>query len=688
MFLMNIQIYKTKNRFSITHHTSNNFISKLPFFYQEIEEKFYFSHVKTKQDFVPFTFKHTSSLNTLTSSLISFSVVDSLYSFKNSVNFKYNASFYNKFVFSKKNIITTKESSFLKIYFTGLSSYIFPKNSNINANGVENAFDFLVDSNNHLIGNIYLKHPEKDINNVFSNLTRKNNYRFLFYNFLFKKNTAEFFKYYTHSSQNNSLQYNNSFYYNNEQYANKRNFSNQDVTHFKFWSEYIPVKKRKYLVRRKRWKRFFSERETKKLTKFTKLGKVYRFNTRQSYRKNIFQISRLLTGFRSGHAFNESIGKIPTKTDKLKSIFFKKINRYSSLQQSINNSSSFTNVFSNKRFPYINSVNTKKIRRVIIKQNGPAFEEKVRFHRKNLNYTKAYTHNSALIRQSRQTQLLQKKTSSAHINTNNLQNILKRRVGTQVSLYRINALSLTRFSFNWALKEKEFLIKKRKKEIPNRTWEEYISFLHQKRAIKATNFSLNNLVSKTVLNHFSRVNTSPLNQNKFRNKKSVKNSSLFRKALEKERTRQYRYTAVYMKDLLRLSFVAFYYKHAQLIIEFAAFVLKKLPRNRKETKFLRFIIKLRKVFSAQRKEIIGLRVRFQGRVNRWRRTKHIVGHKGVQPLHSYDTYIAFGRAQAITRKGAFGRRLWIVYRAFFVSTYSINFINYKNAAKQINWATI
>jgi hypothetical protein len=104
--------------------------------------------------------------------------------------------------------------------------------------------------------------------------------------------------------------------------------------------------------------------------------------------------------------------------------------------------------------------------------------------------------------------------------------------------------------------------------------------------------------------------------NKFIRKNTVKNSNLFIKALEKERTLRYRYTAVYIKDLLRLTFVGFYYKHAQLMREFAAFILKKLPRNRKETKFLRFIMKMRKVFAAQREEVVGIRLRFQGRVNR------------------------------------------------------------------------
>ena len=59
-----------------------------------------------------------------------------------------------------------------------------------------------------------------------------------------------------------------------------------------------------------------------------------------------------------------------------------------------------------------------------------------------------------------------------------------------------------------------------------------------------------------------------------------------------------------------------YLKKATFLVSFFSFVLAKLPRNRKETQFLRFLIKLVKIFSTHRKEMLGLRIRFQGRVNR------------------------------------------------------------------------
>lgn len=83
-----------------------------------------------------------------------------------------------------------------------------------------------------------------------------------------------------------------------------------------------------------------------------------------------------------------------------------------------------------------------------------------------------------------------------------------------------------------------------------------------------------------------------------------------------------------------------------------------------------------KVFASQRKERIGLRLRFQGRVNRWRRTKHIIGEKGRIPFYSYRSRIEYGAAQAITRKGTFGIRVWLCYQPSFSKAFHNSFLQY------------
>jgi ribosomal protein S3 len=85
--------------------------------------------------------------------------------------------------------------------------------------------------------------------------------------------------------------------------------------------------------------------------------------------------------------------------------------------------------------------------------------------------------------------------------------------------------------------------------------------------------------------------------------------------------------------------------------------------------------------------MIGLKIEFKGRVNRWRRTKIIRGISGAKillPLYSYDTRIEFGSGKAITRKGALGIRLWFCYRPSFEGTLSeamISYIEYSQRLK-------
>jgi hypothetical protein len=133
-------------------------------------------------------------------------------------------------------------------------------------------------------------------------------------------------------------------------------------------------------------------------------------------------------------------------------------------------------------------------------------------------------------------------------------------------------------------------------------------------------------------------------------------SAALLRTLERSRGRFQR-TAVHLPDLLRLGFVARYFKKADLLAALFSWALAALPRTRKETLFVRFLIKLLKVLATQRPERVGLRIRFKGRVNRWRRTKQILGSKGSVPLYTYSARLEVGDSQAITRKGTLGIRI-------------------------------
>ena len=155
-----------------------------------------------------------------------------------------------------------------------------------------------------------------------------------------------------------------------------------------------------------------------------------------------------------------------------------------------------------------------------------------------------------------------------------------------------------------------------------------------------------------------------------------KTSANFLKELERKIESRYRYTAIYIKDLVRITFFCIYLKNATFIANFYAFILSKLPRKRKETKLIKFFLTILKVFSAQRPERIAIRLRFQGRLNRWRRTKNITGHKGYLEYYSYKSRIEFGISQAITRKGTQGIRIWLCYDAYFKDILKQSIFNY------------
>ena len=164
-----------------------------------------------------------------------------------------------------------------------------------------------------------------------------------------------------------------------------------------------------------------------------------------------------------------------------------------------------------------------------------------------------------------------------------------------------------------------------------------------------------------------------------------KTSANFLKELERKIESRYRYTAIYIKDLVRITFFCIYLKNATFLANFYAFILSKLPRKRKETKLIKFFLTILKVFSAQRPERIAIRLRFQGRLNRWRRTKNITGHKGYLEYYSYKSRIEFGISQAITRKGTQGIRIWLCYDAYFKDILKQSIFNYIALNSNLNF---
>jgi len=98
--------------------------------------------------------------------------------------------------------------------------------------------------------------------------------------------------------------------------------------------------------------------------------------------------------------------------------------------------------------------------------------------------------------------------------------------------------------------------------------------------------------------------------------RAKRSPTIFLQNIDRDMINKYKYVAVYIKDLIRVCFIGMFLKKATFMAKFIAFQIAKLPKNRKETSFIRFIIKVVKTFAAERQEILGLRIKFRGRVNR------------------------------------------------------------------------
>jgi ribosomal protein S3 len=86
--------------------------------------------------------------------------------------------------------------------------------------------------------------------------------------------------------------------------------------------------------------------------------------------------------------------------------------------------------------------------------------------------------------------------------------------------------------------------------------------------------------------------------------------------------------------------------------------------------------------------MVGLRIKFKGRVNRWRRTKSIVGTRGILLNYTYKARIEYGSAKSIIRKGALGISIWLAYNPMFKEVFLNAIINYQRYSKTLRWKTL
>jgi ribosomal protein S3 len=81
-------------------------------------------------------------------------------------------------------------------------------------------------------------------------------------------------------------------------------------------------------------------------------------------------------------------------------------------------------------------------------------------------------------------------------------------------------------------------------------------------------------------------------------------------------------------------------------------------------------------FSGGRSEIIGIKLQFKGRFDRWRRTKSLIAKGGSIPAQTFNALIEYGSSKGFVKKGAFGIRIWIRYEKIFGLLYKQTFEQY------------
>ena len=150
----------------------------------------------------------------------------------------------------------------------------------------------------------------------------------------------------------------------------------------------------------------------------------------------------------------------------------------------------------------------------------------------------------------------------------------------------------------------------------------------------------------------------------------------FFKAMERNLMNQFKYVGVLISDCFRIGYSALLFKNLNFLANFIVFQMTKLPKNRKQTKFISFIIKIILVIAKHRREITGIRLYFKGRVNKCNRTKPIIGQTGLILVNQYDSRIEYGTAKALTRKGILGIKIWVCYKNTFQKMFKENMLRY------------
>lgn len=215
--------------------------------------------------------------------------------------------------------------------------------------------------------------------------------------------------------------------------------------------------------------------------------------------------------------------------------------------------------------------------------------------------------------------------------------------------------------------KKNFLRKKIKK-VKVKKYESFVLKNNNYKSIKLIKKSLSELTNAKI--YLIMVNTLSFIKfyeylHEYSNLyKSNKQSEYERTNLTTQMISFYRYDVKLINDAINVIYITLILKQPLFLAQFIGYQLKKTPRNYRFGKIVQFLSQTITSVVKNRKEILGCRVQFKGRVGgrRSRRARKLqVISEGIMPLHSYNSKIEYGESSGLTRFGTVGIKIWLCY---------------------------
>ena len=146
--------------------------------------------------------------------------------------------------------------------------------------------------------------------------------------------------------------------------------------------------------------------------------------------------------------------------------------------------------------------------------------------------------------------------------------------------------------------------------------------------------------------------------------------------LERKLVRRYKSEVRLAKDTMYVLFITTLLKKAEFLAKFLGYQLKRMPKNRRQTKLFYYIKALLDFILITESEVKGLRIQFTGRINGRPRSKYVILNIGNLPLQTQSACLEYGQSFGITRYGVIGIKVWIHYEFSFVDLLYVCLMTY------------